>query len=53
MSNSLLKYIQPQFTKDECKNNNHYFVRYNEGNMICEKCGRFAKIGFMSRENKE
>ena len=38
---------KPEFTKEECKNNNHWFVPYNEGNMICMKCGRFAKIGRM------
>ena len=36
-----------EFTKDECRNNDHWFVPYNEGNMICKKCGRFAKIGRM------
>lgn len=32
---------------NECENGNHHFVRYNAGNYICEKCRRFAKIGYM------
>lgn len=33
------------FSKEPCTNNNHYFVKYDDGNVICSKCGRFAKIG--------
>ena len=40
-----------RFTPGECENNNHYFVRYNEGNMICMKCGRFAKLGQLRRKD--
>ena len=32
---------------NECEIGKHHFVRYNAGNYICEKCGRFAKIGYM------
>ena len=34
----------------ECKNGNHYFVKYNAGNLICKKCGRFAKVGYLRGE---
>lgn len=44
---------KPEFTKEECKNNNHWFVPYNEGNMICMKCGRFAKIGYLQNGVKK
>lgn len=44
---------KPKFTKEECKNNNHWFVPYNEGNMICMKCGRFAKVGRLNYKNAD
>lgn len=34
----------------ECENGNHYFVKYNAGNLICKKCGRFAKVGYLRGE---
>ena len=38
--------LKEAFYKEECKNGNHYFIYYNEGNLICKKCGRFAKAGY-------
>lgn len=34
----------------ECANGNHYFIRYNNSILICKKCGRFAKIGYLQKE---
>lgn len=40
------------FTKNECTNGNHYFVRYNDSNFICKKCGRFAKAGCLQKSEE-
>ncbi len=39
----------------ECANGNHYFIPYNTGNLICKKCGRFAKVGYLRKaaQNEE
>lgn len=38
--------------RSEClKNSEHWFVPYNKGNMICLRCGRFAKVGQMYYPN--
>ena len=39
--------------KPECPNGNHYFTRYNDTNLICKKCGRLAKIGYMQQKPKQ
>lgn len=41
------------FSRQPCTNNNHYFVKYNDGNMICSKCGRFAKVGRLGMKEGE
>lgn len=41
------------FNTVECANGNHYFIRYNDSNLICKKCGRFAKIGYLKNEVKK
>ena len=41
------------FSKLPCANNDHYFVKYDNGNMICSRCGRFAKIGRLSMKEGE
>lgn len=33
--------------KQECANGNHDFIRINDGNVKCKKCGRFAKVGYL------
>lgn len=40
------------FNTVECSNGNHYFIRYNDSNFICKKCGRFTKVGFLQKEVK-
>lgn len=52
MNNPLSKYYRDIFNTVECANGNHYFIRYNDSNLICEKCGRFAKIGYLQNEVK-
>lgn len=37
----------------ECSNGNHYFVKYNDSNLICKGCGRFSKIGYLQKEVKK
>ena len=49
---NLVDFAKPQFTKEECKNNNHWFVPYNASNMICMRCGRFAKVGHLERKER-
>lgn len=51
MNNPLSELYQDIFNTVECANGNHYFIRYNDSNLICKKCGRFAKIGYL--QNKE
>ena len=46
--------IHEEVIQNFCKNperekGNHYFVKYNAGNLICKKCGRFAKVGYMRK----
>ena len=50
---NLVDFVKPQFTKEECKNYNHWFVPYNASNMICMRCGRFAKVGHLERKESE
>lgn len=40
------------FNTVECSNGNHYFIRYNDSNLICKRCGRFAKVGYLQKEVK-
>lgn len=47
MNNPLSKLYRDICNKVECANGNHYFIRYNGSNLICKKCGRFAKIGYL------
>lgn len=48
--NRLIDHIRDEvLSKPPCENGKHWFVPYNEGNMICEKCGRFAKVGRLYR----
>lgn len=42
--------MKPRFTEEECPHGNHYFMPYNTSNLICMKCGRFAKIGYLRKE---
>lgn len=37
----------------ECDNGNHYFIYYNDSNLICKKCERFAKVGYLQKEDEE
>lgn len=37
----------------ECANGNHYFIPYNTGNLICKKCGRFAKVGYLRKARQK
>ena len=53
MSSPLSKLYQDIFNTVECNNGNHYFIRYNDSNLICKKCGRFAKIGCLQKEVKK
>ena len=46
--------MKPRFTEEECPHGNHYFMPYNASNLICMKCGRFAKVGYLTlKERKE
>ena len=47
MNNPLSKMYRDIFNTVECANGNHYFIYYNYSNLICKKCGRFAKVGTM------
>lgn len=47
MNNPLSELYRDIFNTVECANGNHYFIRYNDSNLICKKCGRFAKIGYL------
>lgn len=42
MNNLLSELYRDIFNTVECANGNHYFIRYNDNNLICKKCGRFA-----------
>ena len=53
MNNHLSKLYRDIFNTVECDNGNHYFIRYNDSNLICKKCGRFAKIGYLPNKEKE
>lgn len=50
MNSPLFKLYRDIFNTLECDNGNHYFIRYNDSNLICKKCGRFAKIGYLQKE---
>lgn len=41
------------FTNTECANGNHYFIRYNDSNIVCKKCGRFAKVGYLCQKEED
>lgn len=43
----------PEFSKEECKNNDHWFIPYSEIHMICKKCGRLVRIRYMQKGGKE
>lgn len=49
MNNPLFLQYRDIFNTVECANGNHYFIRYNDSNLICKKCGRFAKVGYLQR----
>lgn len=49
-SDDLIRHIREEIlNRPPCENGKHWFVPYNEGNMICENCGRFAKVGRLYR----
>ena len=50
MNNNLYRDI---FSTVECANGNHYYIRYNDSNLICKKCGRFAKTGYLQNGVKK
>lgn len=52
MNNPISELYRDIFNTVECANGNHYFIRYNDSNLICKKCGRFAKIGYLQNEVK-
>ena len=37
----------------DCGLGNHDFKPYRPGTMKCSKCGKFAKVGYMTREETE
>ena len=43
--------IKPIEIFKECKNySDHNFVPYKVGTVKCTKCGKFAKVGYMTRQ---
>lgn len=46
INDEILKY----WKCSECENGNHRFIRYNDSTLICKKCGRFAKMGYLKKE---
>ena len=54
MTKSLIDKIKTNVyqSKTICENGNHWFIPYNKGNVICKKCGRFAKVGYMYKEKE-
>lgn len=53
MNNSLLKLYRDIFNTVECDNGNHDFIYFNDSNLICKKCGRFAKVGQLKMKGAE
>lgn len=53
MTNHLSKLYRDIFNTVECDNGNHCFIRYNDSNLICKKCGRFSKIGYLPNKEKD